>query len=88
MAASKSENGLVNVRVNNYMTRTQFEDQYGPTVPKPKEINNQFVSVEEIFKTCLFLDIVAEHIHGIIFVFKSEEFLNNLNEGSRNIFCI
>ena len=40
VAASKSENGLVNVRGNNYMTRTQFEEQYGPTVPKPDEINN------------------------------------------------
>ena len=76
----------VTVDVNIYTTQSDLEEDNRGHLPSL--IANQFVEVQEIFRTSTFRTIPKEHIHSIVFMFKTDVFLNHPYEGCYEIFCI
>ena len=86
---ASTQNEIVFVTVNIYTTCSDFEESNGQSpITLPPPITNRFIEVQEIFRTSSFCTIPKEHIHSVVFIFKTGEFLNNPYKGCYEIFFI
>ena len=73
--------------VNEYLRRSKLEEELGSTL-LPLPMINQFISVEELFRTSRFRNIYSNSLHGVIFIYSPSTIMKLGYEGSQHVFCL
>ena len=82
----KYENMIITI--NKYFTVSQVKEDIVDDTTIPSAIQNRFIGVREIYRTYYICEIPVEQLHGIIFIFHTNEFMINTYEGSKHVFCL